>query len=44
MGRRVFVDTIGVVDADKKCEPASSMSQVVNAGSSQAIMELPDIS
>jgi len=27
MGRRVFVDTIGVLDAGKKCEPATSMSQ-----------------
>ena len=34
----------GVVDADKKCEPANSMSQVVHAGSWQAVMELPDIS
>jgi len=44
MGWRVFVDTIGVVDADKKYEPANSMSQVVHAGSWQAVMELPDIS
>ena len=44
MGRRVFVDTIGVIGAGKKCEPANSMSQPVHAGSWQAVMELPDIS
>jgi hypothetical protein len=37
------VDTIGVVDADKKCEPANSMSQVVHAGSWHAVTELRDI-
>ena len=44
MGRRVFVDAIGVIGAGKKCEPANSMSQAVHAGSWQAVMELPDIS
>jgi hypothetical protein len=43
-GRRVFVDTIGVNGAGKKCEPANSMSQAVHAGLWQAVMELPDIS
>jgi hypothetical protein len=44
MGRRAFVNKIGVVDAHKSVNPVNSMSQVVHAGSWHSVLELPDIS
>ena len=44
MRERVFEETIGAINADKKFEPATSMSWFVHAGLWQAVMDLPDIS